>query len=227
AVKALKFELARKRSAPRRVSRAGVAVIEAIFSFETETGRGYGLVRILQSDTGKAWSLLTSLHELKGHEEPIFERRPTGSGYSRNFGAENWLDKRNREQAFADREPAVVIVGAGQAGLSVAASLRLMGVDVLVVEKHDRVGDNWRKRYHSLALHNEIQRNHLPYLPFPPNWPRFLSKDMLANWFETYAWAMELNVWTGTTLVGGGYDEAAGHWNARVRRADGTERVLK
>jgi putative flavoprotein involved in K+ transport len=50
---------------------------------------------------------------------------------------------------------------------------------------------------------------------------------MVANWIENYAWVMECNVWTGTTFVHGDYDEAAGHWNARVRRADGSERVLK
>jgi hypothetical protein len=63
-------------------------------------------------------------------------------------------------------------------------------------------------------------------MPFPPSWPKYLAKDMLGNWLETYAWAMELNVWTSTSLVEGRYDEAAGHWNARVRRADGSERVL-
>lgn len=227
AVNAKSFEISSNRSAPHRASRAGVPVIEAIFGFETDTGRGYGMVRLLQSNPKKAFSLLTSLHEFKGHEEPIHTRRPMGSGYARSFGSENWVDRRNRERAFADREPAVLVVGAGQAGLALAASLKMFGVDTLVVDRHDRVGDNWRKRYHSLALHNEIQRNHLPYLPFPPNWPRFLSKDMLADWFETYAMAMELNVWTGTTLVNGSFDDKAGNWCATVRRSDGTERTLR
>ena len=121
----------------------------------------------------------------------------------------------------------MLIVGAGQAGLSIAARLRLLGVDTLVVDKLPRVGDVWRERYHSLALHNQINLNHLPYLPWPPSWPKYLPKDMIANWLETYAWAMECNVWTGTTLFGAAFDEAAGVWNARVRRADGSERVLR
>ena len=53
-----------------------------------------------------------------------------------------------------------------------------------------RIGDNWRKRYHALTLHNEVHVNHLPYMPFPPTWPVFIPKDMLANWFEVYAEAM-------------------------------------
>ncbi len=226
-IQASSFRLAGKRTAPRRVNRAGVQVIEAIFEFETASGRGNGLLRLPTADTSRAWVLLTSLDEIKNHEEPIGERRPTGSGYTRIFGAQNWQDKRTVQQAFADREPAVVVVGAGQAGLGVAARLKLLGVDTLVIEKHPRIGDNWRSRYHSLTLHNEVQRNHMPYIPFPPSWPKFLPKDMLAGWFEHYAWAMELNVWTGTDLVGGAYDEAGGAWILRVRREDGSERTVR
>jgi len=51
-----------------------------------------------------------------------------------------------------------------------------LNVDTLVVDKHERIGDNWRKRYHSLALHNQIQVNHLPYMPFPPTWPKYIPR---------------------------------------------------
>jgi len=226
-IQAKNFEVPKNRTAPREVKRVGLKVIEAIFEFETQVGRGHGVVRLLAAQPDKAWGLMTSLEELKGHEEPISERRPSGSAFSRIFGGENWADRRAREQAFAEREPAVLIVGAGQAGLSVAARLKLMGVDALVVDKLPRVGDVWRTRYHALALHNQVALNHMAYLPFPPSWPKYLPKDMLGNWLETYASAMECNVWTGTTLVSGSYEEAAGCWSARVRRADGSERVLR
>ncbi|MFM0222991.1 NAD(P)-binding domain-containing protein [Paraburkholderia dipogonis] len=225
-IQAQNFRVAANRTPPREVKRAGVSVIEAIFEFETMLGRAHGVVRLLAAQPDKAWVLMTSLDELKGREEPINERRPGGSAYSRNFGGENWADRRAKEQAFDDREPAVLIIGAGQAGLSVAARLRRMGVDALVVDKLAKVGDVWRERYHSLALHNQVALNHMAYMPFPPTWPKYLPKDMLGNWMETYAWAMEINVWTGTTFVEGRYDEAAGHWNAQIRRADGSARVL-
>src|SRR5690606_15412605 len=144
---------------------------------------------------------------IKGHELPIRDRRPTGSAYSRNFGGANWADLRAREQAFEDREPAVVIVGGRQFGITTAARLRLLGVDALVIEKTPRIGDAWRNRYHSLALHNQVGRNHFPYLPFPENWPKYLSKDMIADFIEFYARAMECNVWTSSTFLGGAYDE--------------------
>lgn len=226
-VRAQNFRLAERRTPPARVSRAGEKVIEAIYGFETEKGRGYGLIRLPEADPARAWVLLTSLDELKGFELPLHERRRTGSGFTRNFAASNWLDEREKEQAYADREPAALVIGAGQAGLTVAAHLRLLGVDTLIVERTDRVGDVWRNRYHALNLHNETPRNHMPYLPFPPNWPSFLPKDMIALWFETYAQAMELNVWTGTELGRGHYDEAEDCWHAVVRRKDGSERLLK
>ena len=82
-----------------------------------------------------------------------------------------------------------------------------MNVDTLIVDREKRIGDNWRKRYHALTLHNQVQVNHLPYMPFPPNWPTYIPKDKLANWFEAYVEAMELNFWTETEFEGGSYDE--------------------
>jgi putative flavoprotein involved in K+ transport len=220
------FKLSKERTPPRRVRRLGLDVIEAIFDFETAVGRGYGVVRLLAAEPSQAWVFLTSLDELKGFEEKTGTQRPAGEPYSRDFGGDNWLDQRTKSQAYTDREPTVLIVGCGQAGLSAAARLGQVGIDTLVVEKHERIGDNWRKRYHSLALHNQIQVNHLPYMPFPPTWPKYIPKDMLGNWFETYAFAMQLNVWTSAEFVRGSYDEAAQRWNAVVRRQDGFERTL-
>jgi cation diffusion facilitator CzcD-associated flavoprotein CzcO len=87
-----------------------------------------------------------------------------------------------------------------------------MGVDALVVEKHPTVGDNWRSRYHSLTLHNEVWANSLPYVPFPETWPTFVPKDKLAGWLQAYAETMELNVWTSTEMKHASYDESAGIW---------------
>lgn len=218
------FRLAAGRTPPRRLRRLGEEVIEAIFQFETRHGRCDGVVRLRADAPSQAWVLLTSLEELRGFEEKTDRRRPSGEAYSRNFGGDNWLDQRRKSEAFAGRDPAVLVIGGGQAGLAIAARLRQLEVDTLVVERNARIGDNWRNRYHSLALHNQIQVNHLPYMPFPPTWPKYLPKDMLANWLETYAWAQELNVWTGTEFVGGHYNEQEGHWDVLLRGADGTER---
>ena len=120
-----------------------------------------------------------------------------------------------------------MVVGGGQAGLSIAARLTQLGVDTLIVDRNGRVGDNWRNRYHALTLHNQVHVNHLPYMPFPPNWPRYIPKDKLAGWFEAYAESMELNFWTGTEFQGGTYDDQAGAWSVTLRRADGEERLMR
>ena len=225
-IQARGFAIARNRTPPRRIRRHGIDVIEAIFDFEIVAGRGSGVVRLLADHPSQAWVFLTSLEGLKGFEEKTGGQRPTGEPYSRDFGGGNWLDQRNKNQAYRDRDPAVLVVGGGQAGLAIAARLGQLDVDTLVVDKHERIGDNWRKRYHSLALHNQIQVNLLPYMPFPPTWPKYIPKDMLANWFEAYAWALQINFWTGAEFTGGTYDEAAARWKAVVRRADGSERTL-
>lgn len=221
------FAIAEGRTPPRRVQRAGVDVIEGIFQFETGVGLGFGVVRLLAGAPSTAFQLMTGLHELKGFEEKIGKRRPSGEAYSRNFGGTNWKDRRIAHQKYSDRDPVVLVAGGGQAGLSIAATLGRLGVDTLVVDRYERVGDCWRKRYHSLALHNDTAINHLPYMPFPPSWPTYLPKDMLADWFEAYAWAMEINFWTGTELASAAYDESICRWNAVVRHADGTERTVR
>jgi len=223
------FQIDPDRAAPRRVTRAGTNSIEAIFKFETAVGRGHGILRLIpDADDGgrlKAWTLLTALEELKGFEEQEGATRPRGQAYSRDFRGPNWLDQRNASNAYADRDPTVLVVGGGHAGLSAAARLKQLQVDALIVDRWPRIGDNWRKRYHALTLHNQVQVNHLPYMPFPPNWPTYIPKDKLANWFEAYVDAMELNYWTGTEFVGATYDDARSRWNVTLRR-DGVTREM-
>jgi putative flavoprotein involved in K+ transport len=224
------FHLPAKRTPPRHVRRLGIDSIEALFEFTTAVGRGAGVFRLSASEDGagmKAWLLSTTLEALTGHEEKIGANRPSGSAYSRNFGGDNWADVRRKAVAYDDREPAVLVIGGSQAGLAIAARLNQLGVDTLVVDKWPRIGDSWRKRYHSLALHNSTHINHLPYLDFPPTFPKYLPKDMLGNWFEFYADAMEINCWTDTEFVAGEWSEVEERWTARLKRSDGSERVVR
>src|SRR5438067_1364125 len=219
-----------ERTAPRHATRAGAKCIEAIFRFDTAAGRGSGVLRFLadteDDDPPRAWTLLTTFEELRGHEERIGSRRPTGQSYSRDFSGPNWLDLRKAAAAYTDREPQVLIVGGGQGGLSIGARLKALGIDALIVDRWPRVGDNWRRRYHALTLHNQVHVNHLPYLPFPPTWPVYIPKDMLASWFEAYVEVLELNYWTGTEFTGGRYDDGAQRWSGTRRKADGNEREM-
>jgi cation diffusion facilitator CzcD-associated flavoprotein CzcO len=220
-----------QRTAPRHVIRAGTKAIEAIFRFETAEGRCSGVLRLIpdanDGDTLKAWTLLTALDEIKGFEEQVGRLRPKGESYSRDFRGPNWLDLRKSAAEYVERDPLVLVVGGGQAGLSIAARLTQLQVDTLIVDREPRVGDNWRNRYHALTLHNQVQVNHLPYMPFPPSWPTYIPKDKLAGWFEAYVEGMELNYWTATEFEGGAYNERDERWSVALRWADGTKRELR
>jgi cation diffusion facilitator CzcD-associated flavoprotein CzcO len=104
--------------------------------------------------------------------------------------------------------------------------LKQLHIDTLIVDREARIGDNWRRRYHALTLHNQVQVNHMPYMPFPPNWPTYIPKDKLANWFESYVDAMELNYWTSTSFEGGTYDAVQGRWSVKLAHADGSRREM-
>ena len=219
------FLVDKNRAQPREVSRADKTVIEVILTFENKFGKCEGIVRLYNDEQEnrklKAWSLLTALDELNTKETN------NKNLYEHNIKGPNWLDLRNEEKLYKDRDPEVIIVGCGQAGLSIASRLKQQNIDTLVIDKHERVGDNWRKRYHSLKLHNQVHVNHLPYMPFPPTWPTYLPKDKLAGWFEYYAESMELNVWTSTTFLDAQYDENKKKWNAKIKLSDGSIKLMR
>jgi cation diffusion facilitator CzcD-associated flavoprotein CzcO len=214
---------------PGEVVVNGRKVIEIVLEFETEHGRGLALIWA-QRDTDakyglRAYNLYTRLEELKCVEakSPF----PPGRGFASRTPTENWLEHREARRAFDDREPEVLIVGGGHGGAFAAAHLDRLGVDYLIVERNERMGDNWRKRYRNLALHTPIQTCHFPFLPFPENFPTYIPKDKLANWIEFYADALDLNYWTSTEFVGASYDSDNEEWSARIRRSDGSERLLR
>ena len=223
------FHIPESRTPPRWVTRAGTECIETLFAFDTSVGTCAAVARLVPDPDGRttqAWTLSTKLQEIRGHEEQFKRRDAHNPHGTRDFGGENWLDRRKRAHAFDDHDPAVLVVGGGQAGLTIAARLGQLGVDTLIVDRHPRVGDNWRTRYHSLTLHNETHVNHLPYLPFPPTFPVYIPKDKLANWFEAYVESLELNFWTGTALVAGDYDEQRKQWSVTLKHADGATREM-
>ncbi|TDO32992.1 putative flavoprotein involved in K+ transport [Paractinoplanes brasiliensis] len=203
----------------------GDDMVEGFLTFETPLGYGRAAVR-LRPENGEwaAWTVMTELDDLRGHERRIGPHRSKGPRHQASRTG-NWRDEREEHVRYEHTDPDVVVIGAGQGGLAVAANLGLMGVDTLILEKSERVGDGWRKRYHSLVLHDPVWADALPYMPYPESWPVYCPKDKIADWFESYAAAMELNVWTSAEMTGSSYDEATGRWTLRVSRPGG-ERVL-
>lgn len=189
----------------------------AWFEFETATGRGKGLLR-LQDD--QAWTFLTTLHELKGHEEPRGTARPLGAQHGADKHRKTWLERRQEEanSLGSTVQPYVLVVGGGQGGIGLGARLRQIGVPAIVIDKHPRPGDQWRSRYKSLCLHDPVWYDHLPYLKFPDNWPVFSPKDKVADWLEAYTTIMEVPYWGNTVATSASYSEEKQEWTVQVER---------
>jgi len=200
-------------------------VLAGWFHIDSRDARGVGHVRVRD---GKIWTLLTRMNEIKGHEESVGPRRPKGVEHGSRKNRLNWLQAREQESAELGtrRQPYVLIVGGGQGGIGLAARLRQLGVPTLVVDRHARPGDSWRTRYKSLCLHDPVWYDHMPYLPFPPNWPVFTPKDKMGDWLEMYVRVMELNYWTATVCQSACYDDDARAWQVQVER-DGQPVTLR
>lgn len=154
----------------------GLSWVRVVFTFENRFGGGNGVAYLTKGERDgrwKAYSIYTALDNLNRSGAPHPERtgrnRPEGNIVS--FPCEpgkTWLEQLDEELEFDDRDPTVLIVGAGifplaipllqliwhnsnhplgQAGLNLAARLKAFGQSCLIIERNDRVGDNWRKRY--------------------------------------------------------------------------------
>ena len=203
-------------------------VTTAFIEFETAVGRGVGHLRLKDEDgQPRAWTLLTALQELKGHEEPKGPSRVLGAVHGDDPDPRSWAEKRAEEEAELGRsiQPYALVIGGGQGGIALGARLRQLGVPAIVVDKHERPGDQWRKRYKSLCLHDPVWYDHLPYLPFPANWPVFAPKDKIGDWLEFYTRVMEVPYWSKTTCTSASFDEESNRWTVEVDR-DGEKLTL-
>ena len=200
-------------------------ITEAWLTFETNAVRGEGHVRLNEHG---CWTLLTTAQELKGFEEKKGTKRDMGVSHGAIKDRKTWSETRESKtrELGSKTQPYVLIVGGGQGGIGLGARLRRLGVPTIIIEKNDRPGDSWRKRYKSLCLHDPVWYDHLPYLPFPDDWPVFSPKDKIGDWLESYTKIMELNYWTRTTCQSASYDDVTKEWTVMVDR-DGETVVLK
>jgi putative flavoprotein involved in K+ transport len=202
-------------------------VTDGWFDFETNVGRGHGQIRIID---GKCFTLLTTLVELKGHEEPNGQNRNHGVQHGVVPGRKSWLETNADEAATLGytEQPYAVIIGGGQGGIALGARMRMLGIPTIIIEKNPRAGDSWRNRYKSLCLHDPVWYDHLPYIKFPENWPVFTPKDKLADWLEMYTKVMELTYWGSTECKSSSYDDSTKEWTVTVERKhpDGTTETV-
>ncbi|WP_418908758.1 flavin-containing monooxygenase [Glutamicibacter endophyticus] len=199
-------------------------VIEVWFSFQNEAFDGLGILRLRE---GRCWTMLTTAQQLRAHPEPAGPRRELGASHGSAMSSENWLDKltRRKEEFGITEQPYVLVIGGGQGGIGLGARLKRMGVPALVIDKHPRPGDQWRSRYHSLALHDPVWYDHMPYLEFPDHWPVFTPKDKMGDWLESYTKLMELDYWSNTEALKATQRPDGQGWDVQVVR-EGEELTL-
>ena len=97
------------------------------------------------------------------------------------------------------REPDVIVVGAGPAGLAVSRELRVRGVDHIVLER-GAIGESWRRYYDGLVLHTGRHLSSLPGLPFRRSDPMFVTRERFVRYLDDYAAAMDLPIETGADV---------------------------
>jgi putative flavoprotein involved in K+ transport len=117
----------------------------------------------------------------------------------------------------------VIVLGAGAAGLGVAAQLKAGGVDCVVLERGPGVATSWRGRYDRLRLHTVRQLSGLPGFPIPREYGRWVKRDDLVRYLEAYAQRFGLDVRTGTTVAG--IKPGADGWSLRLE--DGSEQSAR
>ena len=105
----------------------------------------------------------------------------------------------NKPAVQTEKVP-VVVIGAGQAGLSVGYHLTQLGVPFVILDANKRIGDTWRRRWDSLRLFTSAKFSSLDGMPFPAPPDSFPTKDEMADYLETYANHFLLRVENGVTV---------------------------
>lgn len=84
-------------------------------------------------------------------------------------------------------ETSVLIIGAGPAGLAMAGRLRQRNIPFLLIEKSDKIASAWHGHYDRLHLHTVKEKSHLPGLDFPADYPQYVPRQLLCDYFDRYA----------------------------------------
>ena len=103
-------------------------------------------------------------------------------------------------EACLDHTTTVAIIGAGPAGLAVAACLRQAGVDFIIIEKEQQAAPAWRRHYERVHLHTTKRYSSLPFVPFPKHYPRYVPRALFVDYLDAYAQRFDLRPQFGETV---------------------------
>ncbi|KZT56794.1 FAD/NAD(P)-binding domain-containing protein [Calocera cornea HHB12733] len=171
--------------------------IQARYSFETDETIGTAIANLVSDDRGtwKAWTVATKLEDLKQY----------------NADRSRLLVQDHIPGELVD----VLVLGAGQSGLQVAAAIRTLGLSCIVIEQRKRIGDQWRQHYDFLKLHLSKWYAQFAYHPWPPETPFFPTRDNVADFLEDYAKSLNLRVMTSTVIQKADYNHL-GYWTVAL-----------
>ncbi|KIW56390.1 hypothetical protein PV05_05055 [Exophiala xenobiotica] len=228
------------------VIRAGDASwVEMRFTFETfgvPAMTADGILSVAPDKDGiwKIWLMRTIIGQLKGQpsvdkldalatsngEKLLNGSSDHSNGETTNGTVTNGTVQNGTSTPSQHVDFQCVVIGGGQAGLSVGGRLKALGVSYVVMDKHDEVGDSWAKRYDSTRLHTVREFAHLPFeRTFPATYQEFLTKDDLAKGFREWAAKFDINIWTSTTVESGSWVSEHDTWELKIRR-DGDQQTV-
>lgn len=102
-----------------------------------------------------------------------------------------------RTDGESQHTAAIAIIGAGAAGLSAAAALKTRGCEAIVFDKDERIGGTWSRRYERLSLHTVRRFSGLAHYGVPSAYPKYIPKDLFAQYLQEYAARFRLDVRLG------------------------------
>jgi len=137
--------------------------------------------------------------EIAGYRKSHWRRRVSKE---EKLNTKSDLEERNRSTAVGSEYFETVIIGGGQAGLSIGYHLKKQGCPFVILDADERIGDAWRKRWDSLRLFTPARYDGLAGLRFPAPAVSFPTKDEMADYLESYAAQFDLPVRTGVKVDG-------------------------
>lgn len=115
----------------------------------------------------------------------------------------------------------ITIIGAGPAGLAMAGRLSHRGIPYTILEASSHISNSWRNHYDRLHLHTVKQWSHLPLKPFPEDYPIYVPKDKLIEYFESYAKEFDIKPIFNSKIKS--ISKSNGHW--KLEDVNGNERT--
>ncbi|BCR96758.1 flavin-containing monooxygenase [Aspergillus luchuensis] len=193
------------------------AQLQFVISFETEVVLSSAVINAVFTREGwKIYTMHTVAEKLKQ-----FPEVPPSDGHM--TGPVSWEKQRAAEIDAAN--PDILIIGGGQNGLALAARCKALGMDSLIIERSEEVGDVWKKRYEYLSLHFPHWADDLPYFPYPKLWPTYTPAQKQGMYMKWYAEALELNVWTKSEVVKAEQDDQH-NWTVVINKEGHETRQL-